>query len=45
MPSITSINKHAGYTTGGQEIVVAGTSLNGTAVEVKIDGNDCAVTS
>ena len=45
MPSITSISATGGYTTGGQELIITGTSLNGTAIVAEVDGEPCTVTS
>jgi hypothetical protein len=36
MPVIESIDLHAGYSTGGQEITITGKSLNATNPVVKI---------
>jgi len=43
MPSITAINTNGGYTSGGQELIITGTSLNGTAT-VDVAGAACDVT-
>ena len=45
MPSITDISATGGYTTGGQELIITGTSLNGTAIAAEVDGSPCTVTS
>jgi hypothetical protein len=44
MPSITGISSSGGYTSGGQELTITGTSLNGTAIDIKVDGSECEVT-
>ena len=44
MPSITNVDHSAGYTTGGQEIVIDGTSLNAAEPVVTVDGVACEVT-
>jgi hypothetical protein len=43
MPSITAINSNGGYSSGGQELIITGTSLNGTA-SVDVAGVTCDVT-
>ena len=44
MPTITNIDHSSGYTTGGQEITIDGTSLNAAEPVVTIDGVECTVT-
>jgi hypothetical protein len=44
---IHSIDKNSGFTSGGQEITITGTSLNGTTTAdaiVEVDGEACTVT-
>ena len=44
---ISSIDVTSGYTSGGQEITLTGTSLNGTTTDdavVEVDGVACVVT-
>lgn len=45
MPSITDITASGGYTSGGQEITITGTSLDGTTIAIEVDGAACQVTS
>jgi len=45
VPSISSINLSTGYTTGGQELIIEGYSLNGDSkVEVMVGDAPCTVT-
>lgn len=44
-PSMHSLNYHQGYLTGGQRLVINGTSLNGNNVTVTVDGYPCTVES
>jgi hypothetical protein len=48
MPTVKTISKGTGYTTGGQTVLITGTSLNATTfaeAKVKIDDSDCKVLS
>jgi hypothetical protein len=45
MPAISGISASGGYTSGGQELTITGTSLNGTAIAIEVDGTACTVTS
>lgn len=42
-PKIEGISAGSGYTTGGQELIISGHGLNGTNVNVLVDGVDCEV--
>ena len=44
MPTISSIDHATGYTTGGQELIIEGTSLNMAEPVVTVDGVECIVT-
>lgn len=44
-PRIKEISQADGWTTGGQELTIAGWGFNGTDVSVEIDGVACEVTS
>lgn len=45
MPVIEKINHSGGYTSGGQEVIITGKSLNATVADVKIADTACTVTS
>lgn len=45
MPSITDVSASTGYTSGGQEIEIKGTSLDGTTIAIEVDGRPCEVIS
>lgn len=42
-PKIESISSNTGLTTGGQILTINGKGLNGTDVEVVIDGIPCEI--
>jgi hypothetical protein len=42
-PRIKTVSHTYGYSTGGQVIRIEGVQLNGTNIEVKVDGIDCVV--
>jgi hypothetical protein len=44
-PVIDAISASEGYVTGGQELKISGFGLNGTDVQVTVDGVPCKVTS
>ena len=44
MPTISGIDHSTGYTTGGQEIIIDGTSLNMAVPVITVDGVECTVT-
>jgi hypothetical protein len=44
MPTVDSVSASAGYTTGGQDITVTGTSLDGN-VDVTVGGVPCEISS
>ena len=44
LPSIQSVSASEGYTSGGKEIVITGTSLDGSEVSVDVDGTACDIT-
>jgi hypothetical protein len=41
MPTVSSISSHQGFAEGGQELTITGTSLDGDAVTVTVDGLPC----
>ena len=43
-PRIKSVSYNTGYTTGGQSLKIEGLQLNGTNVEVLVDGQECRIT-
>ena len=43
VPSVTAIDYKTGYATGGQVLTITGTSLDGTDIKVKVDGEVCDV--
>jgi len=43
-PTISSIDKSQGFTSGGQTLQISGTGLKGTDVQVSVAGVDCTVT-
>ena len=45
MPAISRISSAGGYTSGGQDLTITGTSLNGTVTTVLVDGETCAIKS
>ena len=44
VPAIERISHSIGYTEGGQELTITGTSLNGTATTVEVEGVECKLT-
>jgi hypothetical protein len=42
-PRIKTVSHNTGYSTGGQVVRIDGVQLNGTNIEVKVDGIDCVV--
>lgn len=45
VPSIETISASGGYTTGQQQLVITGYSLDGSAVSVSVGGVDCPLSS
>jgi hypothetical protein len=45
VPTVASVSASTGYTSGGLDISVEGTSLNGDSVSVEVDGVPCEVKS
>ena len=45
LPTVRDVSTSGGYTTGGQELVIEGTSLNSGAATVTVDGVECSITS
>jgi hypothetical protein len=43
-PRIKTVTYNTGYTTGSQAIKITGVSLNGTNIDVSIDGVNCTIT-
>ena len=44
-PSVVSVSQNEGYLAGGQKLVIEGTGLKGTNVQVSVDGVACNVHS
>ena len=45
MPTVSSVSAAAGYTSGGQEITITGTSLDGKSVDIIVGDVPCEISS